>query len=107
MQEAVGNAFTHGKATRIQLTLAYQPELLEMRIEDDGGGFDPEAAPGTKLGHFGLESMRHRMVWLGGTVEIASRPGAGASVRIRMPRTRARADEAAPAAPPWGSGAGS
>jgi signal transduction histidine kinase len=98
MQEAVGNAFTHGKATRIQLILAYQPEVLAMRIEDDGGGFDPEAAPGTKLGHFGLESMRHRMVWLGGTVEIASRPGSGASVRISLPRARARAEDAATAA---------
>jgi signal transduction histidine kinase len=98
MQEAVGNAFTHGRATRIQLTLDYQSELLEMRIEDDGGGFDPETAPGTRLGHFGLESMRHRMVWLGGTVEIVSRPGSGASVRIRLPRARARADDAGAAA---------
>ncbi len=98
MQEAVGNAFTHGRAMRVSLTLAYQPEVLEMGIEDDGGGFVPEAAPGTRLGHFGLESMRHRMVWLGGTVEIASQPGKGASVRIRLPRARARAEDAAPAA---------
>ena len=96
MQEAVGNAFRHGRATHVQLTLDYQADELEMRIEDDGGGFDPQAAPGTRDGHFGLESMSHRMVWLGGTVEIASRPGSGASVRIGLPR--ARAEETAVAA---------
>ena len=91
MQEAVGNAFKHGKARKVRVLLAYDAETLEMRMEDDGAGFDPQAAPGTQHGHFGLESMRHRMTWLGGTVDIASQPGAGASVRIHLSRARAQA----------------
>ncbi len=93
MQEAVGNAFRHGRASQVTLLLDYQQGELEMRIEDDGSGFDPQSAPSTTLGHFGLESMRHRMSWLGGTVDISSRPGSGTSVRIRLPRARARAEE--------------
>jgi signal transduction histidine kinase len=93
MQEAVGNAFRHGNAAKVQVSLDYDTDRLEMRMEDDGAGFDPHSAPGTTQGHFGLESMRHRMSWLGGTVEIASSPGSGTRVCIRLPRSRARAQE--------------
>jgi len=95
MQEAAGNAFKHGQARQVIVVLAYDAEALEMRVEDDGGGFDPAAAPGTGSGHFGLESMRHRMKWLGGSVEIASHPGAATRVRIRLPRGLAQAAESA------------
>ena len=96
MQEAVGNAFKHGQAKQVRVLLAYNAEALEMRLEDNGVGFDPQAAPGTRAGHFGLESMRHRMTWLGGTIEIASKPGAGASVNIHLPRSRAQAVDDTP-----------
>ena len=86
MQEAVGNAFKHGQATHVRLILNYDATGLEMRIEDDGLGFDPATAPSTKEGHFGLEGMRQRMQWLGGTVEITSAPGHGTLVRIHLSR---------------------
>jgi signal transduction histidine kinase len=88
MQEAAGNAFRHGGARRVRVLLAYAADALEMRVEDDGSGFDPLTAPGTRSGHFGLESMRHRTSWLGGGIGIASRPGSGASVCIRLPRAQ-------------------
>lgn len=96
MQEAAGNAFRHGHARHVRIALAYDAEGLEMRIDDDGAGFDPHTAPGTRGGHFGLESMRHRARWLGGSLEIASTPGSGAHVRIRLPRDRAEASEDLP-----------
>lgn len=86
MQEAVGNAFKHGQATHVRLILNYDATGLEMRIEDDGLGFDPATAPSTKEGHFGLEGMRQRIQWLGGTVEITSSPGNGALVCIHLSR---------------------
>jgi signal transduction histidine kinase len=104
MQEAAGNAFRHGQARQVRITLAYDEAGLEMRIADDGAGFDPQSAPGTRGGHFGLESMRHRTRWLGGTIEIASTPGAGATVVIRLPRAKAQAGEE-PAPPAEGPGA--
>jgi signal transduction histidine kinase len=99
MQESVGNAFTHGKARQVRVALAYDPEALAMRIEDDGCGFDPARAPGPKEGHFGLESTRLRMKWLSGTVEILSTVGKGTTITCRLPAARARAAEARPATP--------
>ncbi len=94
MQEAVGNALRHGRARSVAVRLDYRDDALAMAVADDGAGFEPHAAPGTAAGHFGLESMRHRMSWLGGGVEIASAPGAGATVTIRLPRARAQAADA-------------
>jgi signal transduction histidine kinase len=90
MQEAVGNAFKHGHAREVKAFLHYTPEEFIMEMEDDGSGFDPAHAAGTEGGHYGLESIRHRMQWLGGSADIASRPGAGATVRVRLPRARAQ-----------------
>jgi signal transduction histidine kinase len=93
MQETVGNAFKHGAASRVGVTLRYDPDLLELRIDDDGCGFDPAKAPGPKEGHFGLESARLRMKWLGGSVEIDSAPGRGTHITCTVPKTAALAAE--------------
>ncbi len=89
MQEAVGNALKHGGAQHVSITLAYRDDFFEMTLEDDGCGFDPKSAPGEGGGHFGLESMSHRMSWLGGTVEVLASPGEGVRVRTRLQRERA------------------
>jgi signal transduction histidine kinase len=63
---------------------------LELRIEDDGRGFDPDAA----TSGFGLLGMRERAELLGGSLEVASTPGDGTLIVARLPGTRR-----APAAP--------
>ncbi|MCP5537433.1 MAG: hypothetical protein H7A51_14520 [Akkermansiaceae bacterium] len=87
MQEAVGNALKHGAARHVKITLGYHDEVFEMNLEDNGSGFDPLQVPGHETGHFGLESMRHRMSWLDGSVEILTAAGGGVRVRTRMPRS--------------------
>ena len=94
MQESVGNAFKHGGAQQVGVCLVYEAEFLEMRVSDDGCGFDPGKAPGPTQGHFGLESIRLRMKWLGGSLEIRSKPGAGTVVICKVPEALARATEA-------------
>lgn len=89
MQETVGNAFKHGAATRVGVSLRYQPSQLELRIDDNGRGFDPAKAPGPREGHFGLESARLRMKWLGGSVEIDSAPGRGTRIVCIVPKAAA------------------
>lgn len=94
MQEAVANAFQHGAATRVHVCLHYVPESLEMRVEDNGSGFDPAQAPDGSAGHFGLGSMRSRLRWLGGSTEIESQPGHGTTIIARLSRTKAEASPA-------------
>jgi signal transduction histidine kinase len=57
-----------------------------MRIDDDGSGFSPDKVPGPREGHFGLESIRLRMKWLGGSVEVRSAPGEGTSIICSVPK---------------------
>jgi signal transduction histidine kinase len=91
MQETVGNAFKHGAARQVRVSLVYDPEYLEMRIDDDGSGFSPDQVPGPREGHFGLESIRLRMKWLGGSVEVRSAPGEGTSILCALPKPLALA----------------
>lgn len=91
MQETVGNAFKHGAARQVRVSLDYDPEFLEMRIDDDGSGFSPDQVPGPREGHFGLESIRLRMKWLGGSVEVRSSPGDGTSIICTVPKPLALA----------------
>jgi signal transduction histidine kinase len=93
MQEAVGNAFKHGAAKTVRITLYYTPNEFAMELVDDGTGFDATAVAGTNDGHYGLESMRHRMHWLGGDAAITSRPGTGTTVSVHLPRARAQSGD--------------
>jgi signal transduction histidine kinase len=92
IQEATANAFSHGQATRVTVHLRYSTSELVVRVVDDGQGFDPEAAPSAADGHFGLESIRHRARWLGGSVEFRSAPGNGTSIVIRLPRKQVESE---------------
>ena len=82
-QEAVNNVVRHAQATQAQLRLTYKPDLFVGELSDDGKGFDTTAehvGPGP-LG-VGLQSMRERAELLGARLEVKSKPGAGATVRL-------------------------
>lgn len=89
MQEAVENAFKHGAASHVKVNLGYFSDRLEMHIKDDGGGFDPALAPDSSAGHFGVESMRHRLRWLGGEFQLNSRPSEGTQLIAVLSRKKA------------------
>ena len=55
-QEALGNIAKHTQATEVEITLT-SGEDIELRIQDNGGGFDLNAVP---AGHLGLIIMRDR-----------------------------------------------
>jgi signal transduction histidine kinase len=83
VQEALANAVKHAQPTRIRLRLHHHDSRVVVVVEDDGGGFDPVRA-GERHG-LGLRLMRDRVEELGGTLELASSPGQGTSVRILLP----------------------
>ncbi|MCC6538516.1 MAG: hybrid sensor histidine kinase/response regulator transcription factor [Bryobacterales bacterium] len=84
-EEAVSNAVRHGRAREVAVELREEARSLELTVTDNGGGFDPAAA--ASPGHFGLDIMRSRARRLGGSIEISSRPGHGATVTLRLPRS--------------------
>ena len=85
VQQALANAATHGRATRVRFSLDVDPAGWRIEVEDDGVGFDPASPAVTSEGHFGLRFMRLRAADLGGSLEVESAPGRGTRVILRMP----------------------
>lgn len=83
-QEATTNALRHAAARRIEIQLDYRADGVSLTITDDGAGFNPDDAL-TKSGHFGLRGIRGRAKKLEGDLTITSAPGAGATIRVRVP----------------------
>lgn len=86
-QEAVSNAIRHGDARRIDVTLAYAADALELTVKDDGHGFAPPSDLNdfALQGHYGLMGIRERIQTLGGTVNLTSRAGQGTTLKLRLP----------------------
>ena len=85
-REALLNAQRHSQARHIQIGLEQTVDQWVVTIEDDGQGFDPDQLqPENSPNHFGLNIMRARAARVCGKVEIHSRPGAGACVRLSWP----------------------
>jgi signal transduction histidine kinase len=85
-QEAATNAVKHGGARHIAVELAYEPGGVALCVKDDGTGFEPARPNGGGGDHFGLEIMRERAQRIGGTLDIRSRPGAGTTITLVIPR---------------------
>jgi len=83
VQEALQNASRHSGSEHIAVTLAYTDEILDVRVEDDGRGFDPKDP--SRSGGSGVIYMMERARFLGGQLEIDSAVGCGTKVRLRVP----------------------
>jgi signal transduction histidine kinase len=83
VQEALTNAVRHAQAASVTVSVLNN-EKLEVIVDDDGIGFDPEAQ-GSRGRRLGLTSMRDRASSLGGRLIITSSPGNGATVRLEVP----------------------
>jgi NarL family two-component system sensor histidine kinase LiaS len=81
-QEAVSNAVRHAGAHRITIALQPLTEEVELRITDDGRGFDLERA---KAHHgLGLRLMQERVQEAGGTFHLDTAPGEGTRIVVRL-----------------------
>jgi hypothetical protein len=64
-QEALNNVTKHARATQVTVSLRSQPEGMELRIRDDGRGFDPDRV---RPGRLGLNILRGRAETIGATL---------------------------------------
>ena len=85
VSESLSNVVRHSRASRaiVSLTGSGTGHGYELRIEDNGLGFDP--AQVGKLGHQGLANIRDRAGQIGATITIESQLGAGSQVIVRVP----------------------
>lgn len=81
VQEVLTNVLKHSGATRMQVSAHCSGTLIEVRIADNGRGFD---TAGTPTGR-GLRHLPQRSASLNGSVIIESQPGRGTTVRLLLP----------------------
>ncbi len=80
-RESLNNIVKHARATEVRLAIQTRTDLLEIRIQDNGRGFDPAEDP---AGH-GLGNLRQRMQEAGGDCRISSEPGGGTTIHLSLP----------------------
>ncbi len=85
-QEGLSNIAKHAEASRVDLGLQFETGAVELRIRDDGRGFDPNQP---NPGHYGLSMMQERAAAVGADLSIASQPGLGVEIVIRWTETEA------------------
>jgi NarL family two-component system sensor histidine kinase LiaS len=83
-QEALANVARHSHASQVKISLNYQPEVVELAIEDNGDGYDPQRVT-TGLG---LHSMQERVTMIHGELSIHSAPGQGTQIVVKVPREK-------------------
>jgi two-component system sensor histidine kinase UhpB len=82
VQEALANAGRHARAGSVEVALSVKGAGAELRVSDDGVGFDPAIV---RRGGLGLEGMAERAKLVGGELDLRSSPGAGTELTLRVP----------------------
>jgi signal transduction histidine kinase len=84
-REAMGNAFRHASATKIETEIIYHRADLRLRVRDDGRGIDSPILDRGRPDHWGLPGMRERAKKIGANFQVWSRPGAGTEIEVKVP----------------------
>jgi signal transduction histidine kinase len=83
LQEALTNILRHARAATAFVTLQATQAGIELKVSDDGVGFDERTIPPTS--RYGLLGMRERAELLGGKFSIRSKPEGGTEVSVSIP----------------------
>ncbi len=83
IQESLRNIAKHAKAKRVSILLRGLNGFVFLRIKDDGVGFIPQSVRQTP--GIGLASMRERLDYIKGSLNIKSEPGKGTVIEISAP----------------------
>jgi signal transduction histidine kinase len=88
VQEALTNICKYAQATNVEITVgllaATKPDLVEqlqVRVKDNGRGFDPQQ----NTTGFGLQGMQERTLALGGEFRLLAQPGQGCEIQVSIP----------------------
>ncbi len=79
-KEAINNTAKYSKATKAQVVVAIANNTIELKVTDNGIGFQQEKE---SLGN-GLQNMKQRAALWNASFHIYSEPGAGTTVLLQM-----------------------
>jgi signal transduction histidine kinase len=80
-QEALRNVERHAGATRVTVRLRSNDAVLQLWIEDNGIGFDPDAP---RPGHYGIVGLREQAQLIGAELHIESKPNEGTTFHLSL-----------------------
>lgn len=81
LQESLNNVSRHADAESVHISVEVTSDVLEMRVRDDGEGFEM----GSASEHFGLRIMAERAEAIGASLDVDSRLGEGTTVSVSVP----------------------
>ncbi|MDB5917109.1 MAG: transcriptional regulator [Massilia sp.] len=90
VQEALSNIRKHALASRVEIVIE-DGEDFRLAIRDNGVGFDPLLLPAQGDSHVGVHIMRERAQRIDASFTVESKPGAGTTVLLTLPRAQRRA----------------
>jgi signal transduction histidine kinase len=92
VQQACQNAVQHAEAGRISIYARFEPQDIELRVEDDGKGFaageNPDLSGLLAKRQYGLVTMHERAALIGASIQITSTPGHGTQVQLAWRENR-------------------
>jgi PAS domain S-box-containing protein len=88
VRELLVNVGKHSRASQAKVILSQEKPFLKIQVNDNGVGFDASQifAPKKQNGGFGFFSMRERLNYLGGGLEVKSRSGQGSQIMLTVPQ---------------------
>jgi signal transduction histidine kinase len=84
VQEALHNCAQHAEASTVRVTVQQEADRIELKIRDDGRGFQPAQDRG-----LGLLGMQERASHLGGTFSVDAQSGQGTEISVVLPTAAA------------------
>ncbi|MFC2002112.1 histidine kinase, partial [Chloroflexota bacterium] len=84
-QESLTNVKKHAQASQVEVNLAFEENVVRLRIQDNGIGFNTEDSTKNR---FGLISMGERARLLGGSIEIRGEKRKGTNLEVTIPINR-------------------
>jgi signal transduction histidine kinase len=82
VSEALTNIARYAQAQHAAISFCPGDHTLDIKVRDDGVGFDPAQIG---AGHYGLIGLRERARLIGGTLNIESAPGQGTTLKVQLP----------------------
>jgi signal transduction histidine kinase len=92
LQGALANVAAHADARQVRISMASTRDRFQLKIEDDGRGFNPRQKLKAAPSSYGLRAMRDRIELLAGTIDFHSRPARrnearrpGTTIEVHLP----------------------
>jgi signal transduction histidine kinase len=86
IQESLNNAFKHASASKVDVSIIFSDDFVEVSVNDDGKGFEVGNDSTPEVRQAGLIGMRERARSVGGHLQIKSSRAQGTSVSAHIPK---------------------